>query len=179
MMSQFELNLEVTQSQSSTYSPNNKFLLDLHVSQSYYYNQTQDINLTQSTYQEDHSWCDKYSSSSSQSSLFLSLFDDTPQKKEEKQKYEDFYDPKFEILSKLIDEVSCRKIQRCYRGFKHRKRVRIFSKKMKARRRLGSANVIKRCIVKKGMQRRSTTGGRLYRLCLIKDKLQKKKSIYY
>lgn len=174
-MSQFELNLEVTQSQTLT-AP--QILLDLDITQSYY-NQTQYINLTQSTFQEDHSWCDQYSSS--QSSVFLSLFDNDndARKQEERQKYEDFYDPKFEVLSKLIDIVSCRKIQRCYRAFKHRRRVRIFSNKMKARRRLGSANVIKRVIIKKGMQRRSTTGGKLYRLCLIKDKLQKKKSIYY
>lgn len=158
-MSQFELNLEVTQSQ---------ILLDLDVTQDYFYNQTQDI---QSTYQQE--WCDKYSSS--QSSLFSSLFDD----KKQEQKYLDFYDPKFEVLSRLIDVASCRKIQHCYRAFKHRRSVRIFCNKMKARRRLGSANVIKRVIINKGMQRRSTTGGRLYRLCLIKDKLQKKKSIYY
>jgi hypothetical protein len=108
------------------------------------------------------------------------LFEENDHKKqEEKQKYEDFYDHKFEILSKLTNVVSCKKIQRCYRAFKHRRKVRIFSNKMKARRRLGSANVIKRVIIKKGMQRRSTTGGRLYRLCLIKDKLQKRKSIYY
>lgn len=178
MMSQFELNLEVTQSQPLT-AP--QILLDLDVTQSqnnsFYYNQTQDIKLTQSTYQQEHSWCDQYSSS--QSSLFLSLFEDDMRKQEEQQKYEDFYDPKFEILSKLIDDMSCKKIQRCYRAFKHRRKVRIFSNKMKARRRLGSANVIKRCIVKKGMQRRSTNGLRLYRLHLIKDKLQKKKSIYY
>lgn len=175
-MSQFGLNLEVTQSQSSSCHP--EVLLDIDATQSQN-NQSQYINLTQSTYEQQHSWCDQYSSS--QSSIFLSLFDDnnSKTKQEEKQKYEDFYDPKYEILSKLLDSVSCKKIQRCYRAFKHRKKLRIFSNKMKARRRLGSANVIKRCIVKKGLQRRSTNGGRLYRLCLIKDKLQKRKSIYY
>jgi hypothetical protein len=140
------------------------FELDLNVTQS----QHDSIPFSDVTYAEKVSWIHSSNVSSSQSSLCLYMEENI-----------DFYDPKAQILSYIKDIVSCRKIQRCYRAYKHRKRVRIFTNKMKARKRLGCANVIKRCIVRKGMRRRSTNALRLYRLFIIGERLQRKKSIYY
>lgn len=78
--------------------------------------------------------------------------------------------------------LACQKIQRVYRGYCRRKwtkRVRTFTNKMAARKRLGAFNIIKRIILKKGLRQRSTTALRLLKLTLIQDKLQKSKSIYY
>jgi hypothetical protein len=80
----------------------------------------------------------------------------------------------------LENEIeACKQIETFYLAYKRRKRLKIFIKKMNARKRFGQANIIKRAIIRKGMKRRTTNAYRLYRLVLIGEKLQKKKSIYY
>lgn len=59
------------------------------------------------------------------------------------------------------------------------KRIHIFSKKMQARKRLGSANIIKRAICKKGLRRRFSSALKLIRLTDIYNKLKRKRSLYY
>jgi hypothetical protein len=90
------------------------------------------------------------------------------------QQYISIYD-----FPELNRDLASLKIQNCYRKWKKYKKIKLFCKKMQARKKFGMANRIKRFILFKTTHLKFTSALKLILFSEIKQKLKKKKSFYF